>query len=121
MSPAKRKTGKTLPETAVAADSLSVSKGGQGGAGGAGAAVYAYTDPDIGQIGQGGSGSMAEIPECPVCFAYGGGGHGGGCPNAGKDQADWVEDPPAGWARPGQRLPEGPMPAAGPGVSTEDF
>jgi hypothetical protein len=31
-------------------------------------------------VGQGGGGSDQSIPECPGCGAYGGGGHGGGCP-----------------------------------------
>jgi hypothetical protein len=64
---------------------------------------YAYTDPDYGHIGLGGTGDHSAIPECPVCYAYGGGGHGGGCPNAGKDLADWVTEPPAGWSRPERR------------------
>lgn len=32
------------------------------------------------RVGQGGGGSDQSIPECPGCGAYGGGGHGGGCP-----------------------------------------
>ena len=54
------------------------------------------------QIGQGGTGTDKAIPECPVCHAYGGGGHGGMCPNAGKAISQWVEEPPAGFiaARP---------------------
>ena len=119
----RRRSSKALPDTAVAGDAMSVAKTDDAVDIGVGAAietVYEYTDPDIGQIGQGGSGSMAEIPQCPVCFAYGGGGHGGGCPNAGKDPADWVTDPPPGWLRPGEAPLPAPLPAEGPVVSTED-
>jgi hypothetical protein len=63
-------------------------------------AFFTYTDPDHGQIGRGGTGSLHGIPGCPVCFAEGGGGHGAGCPNAGKDPQDWVTEPPDGWTRP---------------------
>lgn len=50
-----------------------------------------------GQVGQGGAGTDAAIPECPVCHAYGGGGHGGFCPNMHEpDPARWVSLPPQG-------------------------
>ena len=58
-----------------------------------------YTDTTPSVVGLGGSG-YHDMPECPVCYAHGGGGHGSGCPNAGKDPADWVLDPPDGWSRP---------------------
>jgi hypothetical protein len=45
------------------------------------------------RIGRGGGGSDESIPECPVCGAYGGGGHGGLCPNAGKSPEEWVTNP----------------------------
>lgn len=35
----------------------------------------------LNKIGQGGSGTDESIPKCEICGAYGGGGHGGGCPN----------------------------------------
>jgi hypothetical protein len=59
---------------------------------------FAYDDADHGKIGRGGTGSLHGVPECLVCFAEGGGGHGSGCPNAGKDPEDWVTAPPDGWA-----------------------
>lgn len=46
---------------------FSPAKGGQGSSG----------------IGQGGAGHDPNIPECEYCGAYGGGGHGGNCPNIG--------------------------------------
>lgn len=60
-----------------------------------------------GQVGQGGGGSDETIPECPVCHAYGGGGHGGFCPNQGYDPARWTTQPPAGFmaAPPHERKP----------------
>lgn len=51
-------------------------------------------------IGQGGGGPDQSAPECPVCYAYGGGGHGGYCPNASRPLDQWVTDPPPGWERP---------------------
>lgn len=51
-------------------------------------------------MGLGGTGTDARIPECPCCYAYGGGGHGGLCPNAGKRPSQWVADPPAHIDRP---------------------
>jgi hypothetical protein len=59
-----------------------------------------YDDPDYGQVARGATGSMTEIGECQVCYAQGGGGHGSGCPNAGRDPADWVTEPPDGWDKP---------------------
>jgi hypothetical protein len=59
-----------------------------------------FPNPDSGQIGLGATGDLPDYPECPVCYAHGGGGHGSQCPNAGKDPADWVTEPQAGWARP---------------------
>lgn len=41
-------------------------------------------------IGHGGRGSDAGIPECPVCGAFGGGGHGGFCPNMSTNPEEWV-------------------------------
>ena len=41
-------------------------------------------------LGHGGKGSDDSIPECPYCGCYGGGGHGGFCPNTGTDPAHWV-------------------------------
>jgi hypothetical protein len=46
----------------------------------------------IGQGGPGGTGSATEI-ECPYCGQTGNGGHGGFCPNMGKDRADWISNP----------------------------
>lgn len=54
--------------------------------------------------GRGGSGSDPAIPECPVCHCYGGGGHGGCCPNSGKLPVDWTDEPPPGAIAP---RPEG--------------
>ena len=50
-----------------------------------------------GQVGQGGSGPDESLPECPVCHCYGGGGHGGFCPNDGYDPSRLVSQPPAGF------------------------
>lgn len=88
MSPPRKRRGSPPDPGPIAAGPLSP-------------APYAYDDPDHGQVGPGGTGSLTGIPECGVCYAQGGGGHGGGCPNAGRDPADWVTDPPDGWARPG--------------------
>jgi hypothetical protein len=68
---------------------------------------YGAADPDLGQIGPGGTGSLNGIPDCPVCFAQGGGGHGAGCPNVGKDPDSWVTEPPDGWTRPQVRASYG--------------
>jgi hypothetical protein len=51
------------------------------------------------QVGQGGTGSDPGIPECRVCGSYGGGGHGGFCPNMGKPPEQWVTEPPPGFLR----------------------
>jgi hypothetical protein len=51
------------------------------------------------QVGLGGAPDLT-TPECPVCWAWGGGGHGGFCPNAGKPPAQWVNGPPPGYSRP---------------------
>jgi hypothetical protein len=67
----------------------------------AAAEPFAYTDPDAGVIGPGGTGSLHGIPDCMICLAQGGGGHGQNCPNAGKDPADWVTEPPPGMTLPG--------------------
>jgi hypothetical protein len=45
-------------------------------------------------LGLGGRGPDPGIPECPLCYAYGGGGHGGFCPNAGKPPEQWVTELP---------------------------
>lgn len=64
------------------------------------------------QIGLGGAGLDPAIPECSCCYAYGGGGHGGFCPNAGgKPRAQWVTEPPEGVTRP--RRPADWHPTAG--------
>lgn len=56
------------------------------------------------EIGLGGTGPDKNIPECPVCWAYGGGGHGGYCPNGGgRPVVQWVSDPPSN-----RRSPERP-------------
>lgn len=59
----------------------------QGGWGGSGAVGR------VGRtvVGSGGGGNNASIPRCPVCSAFGGGGHGGGCPNSGLPPAQWVK------------------------------
>ncbi|HEV2175264.1 MAG TPA: hypothetical protein VGR71_16945 [Nitrospira sp.] len=58
--------------------------GGEGGLGAIGGTFGGIT------IGRGGGGNNPLIPECPVCGAYGGGGHGGGCPNSGRPIDQWV-------------------------------
>jgi hypothetical protein len=60
----------------------------------------------IAQIGQGGLGDNLDIPECPVCWACGGGGHGGFCPNGGKQFVQWVREPPPGFVRPARIEPK---------------
>jgi len=50
-------------------------------------------------IGGGGQGH-GSAPECQVCWARGGGGHGGGCPNADKPPEQWTDEPPPGWVKP---------------------
>jgi len=55
------------------------------------------------QLGRGGTGPDKFIPECPLCHAYGGGGHGGFCPNAGRPPENWVTDLPEGFTGPGPR------------------
>lgn len=61
-----------------------------------------------GQVGQGGTGPDGDIPECPVCHAYGGGGHGGFCPNMNEpDPARWTTLPPAGFTAAPPHLREG--------------
>jgi hypothetical protein len=57
-----------------------------GGEGGEGAVID--TSGSI-TIGKGGSGSNPDIPRCPICEAYGGGGHGGNCPNSGRPVSQW--------------------------------
>lgn len=52
------------------------------------------------QIGRGGTGTDECIPECPVCHAFGGGGHGGMCPNADRSQAEWTDQLPDGYSGP---------------------
>lgn len=71
------------------------------------------------QIGLGGRGYDRSIPECPVCWAFGGGGHGGYCPNGGgRPRSQWVSDPPDGISRPprpagwGFPVPDPPIPEA---------
>lgn len=44
------------------------------------------------RIGRGGGGSDSNIPECPLCHAYGGGGHGGGCPNSDRPVEQWTSE-----------------------------
>ena len=58
-------------------------KGGDGGSGSAGVV-------DGSSVGRGGGGNDVRIPECPICFARGGGGHGGGCRNAGRPISEWT-------------------------------
>lgn len=55
------------------------------------------------QLGLGGTGWDPAVPECPLCYAYGGGGHGGLCPNARRPPADWVTVLPAGYTGPAPR------------------
>jgi len=111
VSPARKRRGRKPDPGPTAAGPLSpgepepASPAGPTAAGplstdGPAAEPFAYDDPDHGQIGRGGTGSLHGVPECLVCFAEGGGGHGSGCPNAGKDPEDWVTGPPDGWARP---------------------
>lgn len=62
-----------------------------GGAGGEGGVASYGGEGGFGiQVGRGGKGRDPSIPECPICLAVGGGGHGGGCPNAGKPVSQWV-------------------------------
>lgn len=58
-------------------------EGGEGGAGAVGIRGHVT-------VGRGGKGNQPGFPECPICEAEGGGGHGGGCPNAGKPVSQWV-------------------------------
>ena len=99
MSPARKRRGRT-PGSAAPDPQPAETIVLPGGASAEDAAAFAYDDPDHGQIGRGGTGSLPGIPDCPVCFAQGGGGHGGGCPNAGQDPGDWVTGPPDGWSGP---------------------
>jgi hypothetical protein len=59
-------------------------------AGGGGGAGSSFNRGGI-VVGGGGIGTDPSIPECPICHAKGGGGHGGGCRNAGRPPAEWVE------------------------------
>lgn len=47
-------------------------------------------------------------PQCPVCGAYGGGGHGGWCPNAALQPADWLHRDAIAVRMPEVRLPDCP-------------
>lgn len=58
----------------------------------------------IKQIGVGGGGPDTSVPLCPLCGAYGGGGHGGWCPNAGKPPEEW-EVLPKDYLAPAGRYP----------------
>jgi hypothetical protein len=49
-----------------------------------------WSPPAGTRVGPGGSGPDPSVVVCPVCRAYGGGGHGGGCPNSGRAITDWV-------------------------------
>jgi hypothetical protein len=56
---------------------------------------------DVGvTIGRGGTGTDEDAPECPVCYALLGGDHGGYCPNARKQPAEWTDQAPAGFSKP---------------------
>jgi hypothetical protein len=50
----------------------------------------------IAQVGLGGKGSDPAYPECQICRAYGGGGHGGFCPNGGRYPEYYETVVPAG-------------------------
>lgn len=47
-------------------------------------------------------------PQCPVCGAYGGGGHGGFCPNAALQPAGWLRRDHIAVRMPEVRVPDCP-------------
>jgi hypothetical protein len=84
---------------------LHVRRGGGGGqgasevdgaSGGSGASMFGGNL----RVGPGGAGKNSDIPMCPICQAYGGGGHGGGCPNDGKPTYQWIGSDGEPWGFP---------------------
>lgn len=49
-------------------------------------------------VGAGGTGPDPSFPVCPVCQCYGGGGHGGGCPNIGQAVQFWQAEKLPGYS-----------------------